>query len=132
MIAGDCALPYHGGVLLGATHDHVGAGENPDTHATDTVEITEKYAALFDEVLPKDNWETRAAVRVTTRNTLPIACPIKSQAAGLYVLSGLGARGLMMAPLLAEYLISHALDEPSPLDQKTAARFGLPKGANNT
>lgn len=120
LIAGNYATPYENGMLLGATHDHVGAGENTETRAADTKEILAQYGALTRQKIDSTNWQSRAAVRVTTRNTLPIAAEPED---GLFVLSGLGSRGLMMAPLLGEALVCKALGEPSPLDKKTQERF---------
>ncbi|HRD45903.1 MAG TPA: hypothetical protein PLF78_05405, partial [Caulobacter sp.] len=39
----------------------------------------------------------------------------------LFVLSGLGARGFALAPLLAEHIVALALDAPSPLPRDLAA-----------
>jgi len=121
-IAGNYAAPFEGGMLLGATHDHVGAGETSEINAADTTEIVEQYMAVTGQETGGGNWQARAAVRVTTRNTLPIAAEPED---GVFILSGLGSRGLMMAPLLGEALACKALGEPSPLDIKTQERFGL-------
>ncbi|WP_371930890.1 bifunctional tRNA (5-methylaminomethyl-2-thiouridine)(34)-methyltransferase MnmD/FAD-dependent 5-carboxymethylaminomethyl-2-thiouridine(34) oxidoreductase MnmC [Oceanimonas sp. CHS3-5] len=43
------------------------------------------------------------------------AFPLADDHAGLYVLSGLGSRGMCSAPLLAELLASQLLNEPLPL-----------------
>jgi tRNA 5-methylaminomethyl-2-thiouridine biosynthesis bifunctional protein len=43
------------------------------------------------------------------------ALPLAADHPGLYVLTGLGSRGLCSAPLLAELLASQLLDEPLPL-----------------
>ncbi|MCF6275257.1 MAG: tRNA (5-methylaminomethyl-2-thiouridine)(34)-methyltransferase MnmD [Robiginitomaculum sp.] len=120
MIAGNYAAPYENGMLLGASHDHVGAGENTKTNADDSAEIITQYAANTGQSITNKNWQSRAAVRVTTRNTLPIAGQAED---GLFILSGLGSRGLMMAPLLGEALVCKALGEPSPLDIWTEKRF---------
>ena len=122
LIAGNYAAPYENGMLLGATHDHVGAGENTQTNADDSAEIITQYAANTGQSITNKSWQSRAAVRVTTRNTLPIAGQAEN---GLFILSGLGSRGLMMAPLLGEALVCKALGESSPLDIKTQMRFGL-------
>jgi tRNA 5-methylaminomethyl-2-thiouridine biosynthesis bifunctional protein len=120
-IVGNYAAPFENGMLLGATHDHVDAGETTKTNAADTKEIIEQYQTVAGQKIDGENWKTRAAVRVTTRNTLPIAAQPKT---GLFILSGLGSRGLMTAPLLGEALACKALGEPMPLDIKTQERFG--------
>ncbi|WP_298441180.1 bifunctional tRNA (5-methylaminomethyl-2-thiouridine)(34)-methyltransferase MnmD/FAD-dependent 5-carboxymethylaminomethyl-2-thiouridine(34) oxidoreductase MnmC [uncultured Ferrimonas sp.] len=88
----------------------------------------------------------RAAVRAAVRDHLPLVgqvldwdkinsdtkiaqAPLQQ---GLYVLTGLGSRGLCSAPLCAELLISQLLDEPQPLSQQLQAllapgRFWLRK-----
>ncbi len=122
LIAGNYATPFDNGMLLGATHDHVGAGEDTVLNPNDTTEILSQYAEMTGRKINARTWKSRAAVRVTTRNTLPIATQPED---GLFVLSGLGSRGLMMAPLLGEALVCRALGEPSPLDKWTQKRFGL-------
>lgn len=57
----------------------------------------------------------RAALRAATPDRLPIAGGVPGFP-GLHVLSGLGSRGLVTAPLLAELLMSEMLGEPLPLE----------------
>jgi tRNA 5-methylaminomethyl-2-thiouridine biosynthesis bifunctional protein len=64
-------------------------------------------------------------VRATTSDRLPLA---GVRADGVLVLTGLGSRGLCLAPLLAEHLVARMLDVPSPLPRVLsqwveAARF---------
>jgi tRNA 5-methylaminomethyl-2-thiouridine biosynthesis bifunctional protein len=54
----------------------------------------------------------RASVRAATPDHLPLAGAV---APGLYVLAGLGGRGLCLAPLLAEALVAEAVGVSSPL-----------------
>ena len=49
------------------------------------------------------------------------ALPLPADHAGLYVLSGLGSRGLCSAPLLAELVAAQLLDEPYPLSRAQLA-----------
>ena len=123
-ILGNYALPFKGGVLLGATHNHVGPGEDNETRKQDSADIIKHYGDTIQASLDNSDWSARASVRVTTRNTLPIA---EQTDAGLYVLSGLGSRGLMLAPLLGEALVCKALGEPSPLGKRTQKRFAPSK-----
>ena len=62
----------------------------------------------------------RAAVRATTPDRLAIAGAMTDEGGsvlpGLWVLAGLGSRGLVTAPLLAELVISKLLGEPLPLE----------------
>ncbi len=119
-ILGNYALPYKGGVLIGATHSHVGPGEDNETRKQDSGDIIKHFGDSIHARLDGSGWSARASVRVTTRNTLPIAERIDG---GLFILSGLGSRGLMLAPLLGEALVCKALGEPSPLDIQTQIRF---------
>lgn len=89
--------------------------------------------------------ESRAGVRVNTPDYLPVSGPVPLpdsdlQAAGmrrgvtadqpgeqwyqpgLFVLTGLGAKGLATAPLLAEHLVSRITGEPSPMGLSLASR----------
>jgi tRNA 5-methylaminomethyl-2-thiouridine biosynthesis bifunctional protein len=83
----------------------------------------------------------RAAIRCTTPDHLPLAGPVPDQAAylrdfselrhghpwarfapaqyqtGLYVLAGLGSRGLVNAPMAAEILACHVTGEPWPAER---------------
>ena len=68
-----------------------------------------------------------AAFRATLPDHLPVAGPA-AQSPQLYLLGGLGARGIMLSPLLAELLACQILQEPLPLaqtlcDKIAAARF---------
>lgn len=66
----------------------------------------------------------RAALRATTPDRLPLAGavpPDGQEAGGLHVLSGLGSRGLVTAPLLAELVVSLLLGEPLPVERELAA-----------
>lgn len=109
-------------LMLGTSHAHTSAGFDGQIHARETADILSRFTDGFQTELPPANtWQARASVRVHTRDTLPIAC---APAPNLYMLSGLGARGFMLAPLLGEYLASHALNEPVPLEAETVQRFG--------
>ena len=121
---GGYAAPYQKGLLLGATHDHVGAGQDDETKHADSVKNWDQFLAAIHPERQKNlphSWTSRASVRVTTTHTLPLAYPLDEN---LILLSGLGSRGFMLAPLLGEALVSEALNEPSPLCTQTKMRFG--------
>ncbi len=120
LISEGYAAPYKDGLLLGATHAHVSAGQDNKIRLDETHENISQYENLTGQKIIGTPWQARAAVRVTTKDTLPISAQIKD---GLYVMSGLGARGFMMAPLLGEALACQALGEPSPLCKQTMTRF---------
>lgn len=80
-------------------------------------------ARWFDGVRPSGG---RAALRAATPDRLPVAGPLPADPSdtdgpGLHVLSGLGSRGLVNAPLLAELVMARMLGEPSPVERDTAA-----------
>ena len=75
--------------------------------------------ALVNQVLQQPAWfddvvldSAKAGVRTTVPDHLPAAGRL---AQGLYILGGLGARGLLFAPLLAEQLATQLCQEPVPL-----------------
>lgn len=88
----------------------------------------------------------RVGIRAATRDRLPLVGPLPApltarqatqvtlatlpRLPGLHVLLGLGARGMVWAPLAAEHLASQLCGEPSPLERPLArlldpARFYL-------
>lgn len=110
-----------GGVLFGATFDR----DRDDT------EIDEadhgRNRALLAETLPLLARRIagrplggRASVRAATGDRLPLAGAVPG-APGRYILSGLGSRGFVVAPLLAEHVAALALGAPSPLPADVAA-----------
>lgn len=77
----------------------------------------------LQQALPTAPWprqlqlgdEARVSVRATVRDHLPIVGPWAPTGDNLWLLTGLGARGLCSAPLLAEVLAAQLLNEPIPL-----------------
>ena len=63
---------------------------------------------------------SRASVRVTTADTLPLMPQIREN---IWALTGLGSRGFTFAPLLAESLIANLCGEVGPLDKTLRAKF---------
>lgn len=69
----------------------------------------------------------RVGLRTATADRLPACGAIESHepphagAPGLHLLTGLGARGLIWAPLCAEILASRLTDEPNPVEASLAA-----------
>jgi len=89
---------------------------------------------LVNTVLQQPSWfadaevtSAKAAFRTMAPDHLPIGGEILENC---YVLGGLGARGLLFAPLLAETLAARLCGEPEPLSQTLSAlisakRFAL-------
>ncbi len=131
---------------LGATFDWTddAFGEQAVSDDDHTRNYNDLAAALpsFAKTLPPEIIEGRAAIRCTTPDHLPVAGPIPDHAAylrdfadlrhgypwaryqsatyhsGLYVLAGLGSRGLVAAPLAAEMLACHISGEPWPMERE--------------
>jgi len=61
-----------------------------------------------------------AAVRATTPDRLPLVGAVDPAHSGLYTLSGLGARGIVTAPLAAELLAAQLNQEPWPVAAEVA------------
>jgi tRNA 5-methylaminomethyl-2-thiouridine biosynthesis bifunctional protein len=144
LVRGNYVAPFEGGVLFGATFDKVDdASEAPaleDARARNIAALR-KLAPEIAEKLDPWKLHSRASLRATTPDRLPIAgvlpdAPawlaqydgiahgrkVETEApppahAGIYVVGGLGARGLTVAPLLGERIASEICGEPAPLSQ---------------
>jgi tRNA 5-methylaminomethyl-2-thiouridine biosynthesis bifunctional protein len=99
-------------------------GATFDRHGTQTV-VTEadnsENLALVNSQLQQPAWfaqsrvaSAAAAFRATLPDHLPLAGLVPEQPS-LYVLGGLGARGIMLSPLLAELIACQICTEPLPL-----------------
>jgi tRNA 5-methylaminomethyl-2-thiouridine biosynthesis bifunctional protein len=118
---GGYAIPTRSGLLFGATHDREDAGAEvrPGDNARNLQTLAKGLPVLAAR-LAGAPLQARAGVRAATPDRLPLAGPVPG-ALGLYVLSGLGARGFTLAPLLAEHLAAMAAGAPSPLPADLAA-----------
>jgi len=119
---GGYAIPTRGGVLFGATHDRDDTARDvrADDHRRNLAALAEGLPRLAARLAaaPLDG---RASIRVATPDHLPLAGPAPQGPEGLFVLSGFGARGFTLAPLLAEHVAALALAAPSPLPAPLAA-----------
>lgn len=104
---------FAGEHCVGATFDRT----NRDTVTTAADDASN--LALVNTVLQQPDWFAAATVqsaKTGLRATVPDHLPIAGEvASGLYVLGGLGARGLLFAPLLAEHLAAGLSQQPLPL-----------------
>ena len=124
-------VPGAGGVVAGATFEHAFEHAAPDP-ALDAG-LVETAAALVPALGGAAVLERRAGVRLTVPaalapGRLPLAGPLGpptagAPTAGVWVLTGLGARGLLTAPLLALRLPA-ALDGRRPLPPEVTAALG--------
>lgn len=110
------AVPTEAGVVVGSTFEHDFTDVAPDP-ALDA-SLTAAGAALLPALAGAPVLDRRAGVRMTVPTSvsprrLPLAGPLPGQP-GVWVVAGLGAKGLMTAPLLARRL-PDALDGGPPL-----------------
>ena len=85
-------------------------------------------SAFFDSPQQPPTW---SRVRAAAYDRIPVMGPVgrnhqpgSEDSPGLWVLTGLGSRGLTLSLLCAELLTAQLHDEPLPLDQKLAAALG--------
>jgi tRNA 5-methylaminomethyl-2-thiouridine biosynthesis bifunctional protein len=108
-------------VLFGATNDRdddasdLRAQDHRRNLETLALELPRLAERLADRPL-----EGRASIRVSTPDYLPVAGAAPNAPGGLSVLTGFGARGFTLAPLLAEHVAAQAMQAPSPLPRPLA------------
>ncbi len=133
---GGYAVPIATGLLFGATHDRgrIDVETSVDDTARNRATLAGRLPRLAEAVADQPT-SSRAAVRATTPDRLPVCGPVPGRE-GVWVLGGLGSRGFCAAPLLGEHLAAVILDRPSPLTRDHAARVdparfasGLPSAA---
>jgi tRNA 5-methylaminomethyl-2-thiouridine biosynthesis bifunctional protein len=119
---GGYAAPTPEGLLFGATHDRGRTDRETDTEsaARNLETLADRLPGLAARAESAGRRQSRAAVRATTPDRLPLAGAIEP---GLFVLGGLGSRGFCAAPLLAEHVAALATGAPSPLPAAVAARL---------
>jgi len=119
---GGYAIPTRDGVLFGATNDRGDVARDVRTqdHARNLKALAEGLPRLAGR-LADAPLEGRASIRVATPDRLPVAGGAPDAPEGLFVLSGFGARGFTLAPLLAEHVAALIFAAPSPLPGPLAA-----------
>lgn len=129
---GGYAIPTRDGVLFGATHDRdeTATDLRDEDHARNLATLAKGLPDLAARLEGKA-FEGRAAVRATVPDHLPLA---GARGDGVWLLTGLGSRGLCLAPLLAEHVVARLLGVPSPLPRQLShlvnpARFDSPPQA---
>jgi len=120
---GGYAIPLDDNSLLGATHARLTEGIDPFTlNIKDDAKNLEQFEQHTGEKPTQNNQASRASVRVTSANTLPV---IGQTEDGHFVLTGLGSRGFVFAPLLAEAIVSHFLGDPLPIAKSVWEKFSV-------
>lgn len=107
---------------IGATFDRT-ASEAKVTAADNETNIQELTQQLNLSELKTDLIidSAKAAFRGTIPDHLPLAGQVRNTQPNLWVLAGLGARGLLFAPILAELLGCQLSGEPIPASDATLA-----------
>jgi tRNA 5-methylaminomethyl-2-thiouridine biosynthesis bifunctional protein len=114
--------PTPEGFVFGSTHTREDYGDEPRLSDQDYNIETLKRGMPEIDIDPRRNMMTsRAGVRVMTRDYLPLMGEIE---AGVLAISGLGARGYCLGPLLGRALVAKAcgLASPLPLTQARLLR----------
>jgi tRNA 5-methylaminomethyl-2-thiouridine biosynthesis bifunctional protein len=124
-VSGDgFVAPTADGFVLGATFQLDDPERKPRVvdHAVN-VARAESLLPGFTEGLVPARLAGRVAFRATTPDRLPIYGELPGYP-GVYAALGLGANGLLWAPLCAELLASHMEGEPLPLERDLAEAIG--------
>ncbi len=118
---GGYAVGVDGRLMFGATHQRGRTDVGPQTEddATNLATLASTLPCSAARVAGAPI-ERRAAVRATTPDHLPLCGEVEP---GLWVLGGLGSRGFLMAPLLAEHVAATVAGSPSPLPRSLARRL---------
>ena len=122
---GAYVVPRPDRVLVGATFEHAFADLRPSPGAS--AKLTARARGLVPS-LPSEAVAARAGVRLTVPTSasprrLPLLGPLPGEP-GVWVFTGLGAKGLLTAPRLAR-LLPEALDDPAALPPEVRAPLGL-------
>lgn len=110
---GGYAIPLNEGFLFGATHER--EDRSVDVRQTDRARNLDSLARAMPERAARvadGPFQSRASIRVMTRDYLPVVGAVDE---GVYLLTGLGARGFCLAPLLARGLLNQIMGVPSAL-----------------
>lgn len=135
-----------GGLVIGATYEPCALGEQPQTTIESTLANIDALAQFAPEManqLQAATSHPRASVRCVTPDQMPVAGPLPDWShygavydglrhgvttgfspgdsqPGLYILSGLGSRGMVTAPLAAAAIVAEITGEVAPIDYKVA------------
>ncbi len=110
---GGYLAPSPDGFVFGATHDRDDRDTAPrETDRERNLEGLRTHLPQIANALEGKAISSRASVRVTTRDHLPLAGEIGP---GIHALTGLGARGFCLAPLLARDIVTRITGAPSCL-----------------
>lgn len=105
-------VPTGNRLILGSTYEHEFEHTGPTDAATD--EILGKAALMLPGIRDAALLAARAGVRVTVPGTrLPMLGPLPAHRR-TWIFSGLGAKGLLTAPMLARWLPAYLTGDDTP------------------
>lgn len=125
---GGYAVRALGQLVFGATFE--AADGEPQVNNAARAHNLDVLARLRPDITPAD-LVSRVSIRATTQDRMPFAGQMPAQKekapdgtpapSGRHrLIGGLGSRGFLWAPLLAELVASEALGEPSPVERQVA------------
>ncbi|XOZ34309.1 FAD-dependent 5-carboxymethylaminomethyl-2-thiouridine(34) oxidoreductase MnmC [Halomonadaceae bacterium KBTZ08] len=119
--AGYALPPYEGRVCVGATFDRDSDNAGPDSNSDrDNLNNLARWLpALAQQLEGAENAGHWVGFRSTTPDHMPVAGALKDH----YIVAGLGGKGLMYAPLIAEHLTAMIQAKPSPLAPELSQRL---------
>ena len=120
---GGYAINLDGAALIGATYDRLDARDPFELRAEDDARNYDALAEISQKTIEPLPRASRASIRVTTADTLPVMAEFGPKT---WALTGLGSRGFTFAPLLAEAMIANICGEVGPLDKSLSAKFSAP------
>lgn len=121
---GGYAINIDDAALVGATHDRLGSDDPFALKAEDDAKNISALENISGRKVQSFDRVSRASVRVTTADTLPLLAGLGGD---VWALTGLGSRGFTFAPLLAEALVAHLCDEVGPLENRVRTKFSMPR-----
>lgn len=120
---GGYAINLNNAALIGATHDRLDGRDPFELRAEDDAANLSALAKISGKTIKPAAGKSRASVRVTTANTLPLLAGLGGK---IWAMTGLGSRGFTFAPLLAETLIADLCGEVGPMDKHLRTKFSAP------
>ncbi len=123
---GGYVVSAFGGLVVGSTFEDPPMGQDgPEAPVTEAARASNlaTLARLRPELggLDPSGFVSRAAIRAATSDRFPVAGALPAELSAnllgrVQVIGGLGARGYLWAPLLADIVASEAFGEPLPLE----------------
>lgn len=119
----------NGQAVIGATFDLKSDNPlpTPEGHQENLDELFRMLPSLSSDKAPEpDSMAGRVAFRCTTHDYQPVSGPLHTPAGdevkGVFLFTGLGSKGLVWAPLLAEFLADQITGQPACLPDYLARR----------